>query len=231
MTKISSGNPELDKWLNGGYETDVITTIYGPAGSGKTNLCLIAACDTAKKGKKVIYVDTEGGFSISRLKQISEEKITENIFVYKVTDFKEQREAFNKIINNTKSVGLIIIDSMAMQYRLELGNASSEKDDFKIKMINRALARQLRILNEIARKKQIPVLITNQVYSNFNDRDKVNMVGGDILKYWSKCLIELQRTGTGKRKAILRKHRSMPEKEFSFVINEKGITKSGFGFF
>jgi len=178
-----------------------------------------------------MYIDTEGGFSISRLEQISDRKTADNILVDKVTDFKEQREAFNRLIDNTKDIGLIIIDSMAMQYRLELGNANSEKDDFKIKMINRALARQLRILSEIARKKQIPVIVTNQVYSNFNDREKINMVGGDILKYWSKCLIELQRAGTGKRKAILRKHRSMPEKEFSFVINEKGIAKSGFGFF
>ena len=231
MKSISSGNLDFDKWLDGGYETDIITTIYGPAGSGKTNLCLIAASETAKKGRKVMYIDTEGGFSISRLEQISDRKTADNILVDKVTDFKEQREAFNRLIDNTKDIGLIIIDSMAMQYRLELGNANSEKDDFKIKMINRALARQLRILSEIARKKQIPVIVTNQVYSNFNDREKINMVGGDILKYWSKCLIELQRAGTGKRKAILRKHRSMPEKEFSFVINEKGIAKSGFGFF
>ena len=231
MTKISSGNPELDKWLNGGYEDDVITTIYGPAGSGKTNLCLIAASEAAKKGKKVIYIDTEGGFSIARLEQVSDRKIAKNILIYKVTDFKEQREAFNKLIDNTKDIGLIVVDSMAMQYRLELGNANSEKNDMKIKMINRALSRQLRILNEIARKKQIPVLVTNQVYSDFNDREKVNMVGGDILKYWSKCLIELKKVGAGRRKAILRKHRSLPEKEFSFVINDKGINKSGFGFF
>ena len=231
MTKISSGNSDFDNWLNGGYEDDVITTIYGPAGSGKTNLCLIAASEAAKKGKKVIYIDTEGGFSIARLEQVSDRKIAKNILIYKVTDFKEQREAFNKLIDNTKDIGLIVVDSMAMQYRLELGNANSEKNDMKIKMINRALSRQLRILNEIARKKQIPVLVTNQVYSDFNDREKVNMVGGDILKYWSKCLIELKKVGAGRRKAILRKHRSLPEKEFSFVINDKGINKSGFGFF
>ncbi len=230
MSKISSGNSDLDKWLNGGYDMDIITTIYGPAGSGKTNLCLIAASEIAKKGKKVVYIDTEGGFSISRLNQISDEKTAEKILVYKVTDFKEQREALNRLMSNLKGIGLIVMDSIAMQYRLELGNANSEKKENDVVMINRALVRQLRILNEIARKKNIPVLITNQVYSDFNNREKVNMVGGDILKYWSKCLIELQRVGAGKRKAILKKHRSMPEKEFSFIINDKGINKSGWIF-
>ena len=71
--KISSGSTDLDEWLAGGYENDIITTLYGPAGSGKTNLCLIAAANLASQGKKVIFIDTEGGFSIERLKQIAGE--------------------------------------------------------------------------------------------------------------------------------------------------------------
>jgi hypothetical protein len=43
-------------------------------------------------------------------------------------------------------------------------------------------------MTEIARKKKIPVLISNQVYADFEDKDKVNLVGGDLLKYGSKCL-------------------------------------------
>ena len=50
------------------------------------------------------------------------------------------------------------------------------------------------------------------------------MVGGDIIKYGSKCLIELQIMSTGKRKAILRKHRSLAEnKDIVFEIIEKGL--------
>ena len=36
-TKISSGIDFLDKLLEGGYDRDIVTTIYGPSGSGKTN--------------------------------------------------------------------------------------------------------------------------------------------------------------------------------------------------
>jgi len=237
MEKISSGNADLDEWLQGGYENDIITTLYGPAGSGKTNLCLIAASNIASKGKKVIFIDTEGGFSVERLKQISNsEEKAENILILRATTFKEQCEAFNKLLENLKNIGLIVVDSIAMLYRLELGSAASAKDEEKIHGVNRALARQLRILSEIARKKNIPVLVTNQVYSSFikegeQSDSKVHMVGGDILKYWSKCLIELQSVSSGKRKAIMRKHRYMPEKEFSFNIIDRGIAKLGFRFF
>jgi len=68
--RISTGTEVLDLLLEGGYENDAITTIYGPAGAGKTNLALIAAVSMAQKGKKVVYIDTEGGFSAARLKQV-----------------------------------------------------------------------------------------------------------------------------------------------------------------
>ena len=54
----------------------------------------------------------------------------------------------------------------------------------------------------------------------------INVVGGDILKYWSKCIIELQ-SKNGKKKAIVRKHRSIPEKELNFEIINEGIIKRG----
>ena len=53
---------------------------------------------------------------------------------------------------------------------------------------------------------------------------EVNIVGGDLLKYWSKCIIELKQEGS-KRKAILLKHRSLANKEMSFEIKDAGIFK------
>jgi len=62
MERIASGSKILDKMLNGGYETEIITTIYGPSGSGKTNLCILASINAIRAGKKVIYIDTENNF-------------------------------------------------------------------------------------------------------------------------------------------------------------------------
>ena len=50
------------------------------------------------------------------------------------------------------------------------------------------------------------------------------MVGGDIMKYGSKCLIELQKTNEGQRSVNLRKHRSIIEgKEINFKIEDKDM--------
>ena len=223
--KIPTGSKVLDAMLGGGYESDVITTIYGPAGSGKTVLCLLCSINMAINGKKVVYVDSEGGFSLERLKQIASHvnydygKLLDKIIFLKPTSFAEQKRSFEKLkdIVNDK-IGLIVVDTIAMLYRLELGKSEDAQE------ANRELGRLISYLTEIARKKNIPVLITNQVYADFDDRDKINIVGGDILKYGSKCLIELQITPNGNRRAILRKHRALQsELEILFKIVEGGV--------
>ena len=235
--KIPTGSKILNEMLDGGYEKDAITTIYGPAGSGKTVLCLLCAMNIAKSGKKVIYVDTEGGFSVERLRQICSsiswdyKKVLENIIFLKPTSFEEQKKSFENLRDLVNDrIGLIVVDTIAMLYRLELGKSEEIKD------VNRELGRQIAYLTEIARKNKIPVLITNQVYTDFDEKDKVNIVGGDILKYGSKCLIELQITPNSNRRAILRKHRSLAEqKDILFRIVEGGIIGTaesrGFKFF
>lgn len=218
MDKIGTGNAVFDSLLNSGFETDIITTIYGPAGAGKTNFCILAALSAIKSDKKVIYIDTEGGFSIERFKQLSDKiELLENILFFLPTRFEEQKEIFSKLneyVNN--KIGLIIIDSISMLYRLELGQNE------EVYETNRELGKQISLLTEISRKLKIPILITSQVYTSFED-NKLHLVGGDLIKYGSKCLIELQ-LNDSRRKAILRKHRSIEEnKEIFFEIKKQGI--------
>lgn len=233
--KISAGSFDLNKWLYGGYEKGIITMIAGPPASGKTNFVLLASCSQAKKGNKVIFIDTEGGFSSERVKQIvgeGYEEILKNILLLNPTSFDEQKKIFMKFLNRVKkeNVGLIVVDGMAMLYRLELGDAHKQKDDNKVKEINREVAKQMQILAEISRKQDIPVLITNQVYHEFLSEEEwkkkikpeANIVGGDLFKYWSKTIIELKNED-GKKRAILLKHRNMPKKELSFEIRDRGI--------
>ena len=239
--KISAGSYDLNTWLSGGYEKDIITMIAGGPGTGKTNFVLLAACSQAKKGNKVIFIDTEGGFSVERIKQIVGEdykKYLDNILLLEPTNFEEQKKSFDRLLETLKQehVSLIVVDGMAMLYRLELGDAIKSEDTEEIQKVNRAVAKQMRCLAEIARKQKIPVLITNQVYAQFvKDSDEewksgfdkqYNIVGGDLFKYWSKCIIELKRDGN-KRKAVLLKHRSLEQKEMGFVIKDAGIFKKG----
>jgi DNA repair protein RadB len=220
MNKISTGASFFDQFLEGGYDADIITTIYGPSGVGKTNLCLLTAVNIAAKGKKVFFIDTEGGIAVERIKQIASdfEKVLDKIIFFNPMNFEEQKEIFEQVKELVNDhIGLIIVDSISMLYRLELGKSE------EVYEVNSALGRQIAYLVEIARRRKIPVLITNQVYADFENREQVKMVGGDLLKYGSKCLIELQKFQNC-RGMILRKHRSLPEgKELRFKIVEKGI--------
>ena len=231
--RISTGIEIFDDFLDGGYEKDTLTTIYGPPGSGKTTLCMLASIAQARKKGKVLFIDTEGGFSIERLKQLvgdELEELLEYIVLLKPTNFDEQNRALERLKELVNErISLIIIDTLTLFYRLELAKSSDVKDT------NNKLIWQVSYLTEIARKKSIPIIITNQVYSDFKKKGDVKMVGGDILRYSSKCLIKLKNLSDNKRKAILVSHRSIPEgKELVFAIINDGIINSkerSFAFF
>jgi DNA repair protein RadB len=219
--KIATGSLLLDEFIAQGYEKGIVTTIYGPAGSGKTNICMLALIRLTGQGKKIIYIDTESSFSIERLKQITKypEKVLENVVFLHPTSFPEQHkiiENIQKMVN--KNVGLIVIDTISMLYRLE----KSLHPEFR--KTNAALSKQIAVLIKCARENNLPIIITSQVYSDFNNKDAVKMVGGDILRNGSRCLIELQQENS-KRCAILKKHRSLPEKNVRFTITQKGLEK------
>jgi len=213
--RIDFGSGVINKLLNGGLEKDIITTVFGGAGSGKSNFALIAALSAAQRGR-VVFIDTESSFSIDRLKQLNPDfkQILKNITVIKPLEFEEQQKAIRDLREIAKEkIELVVIDSLTMLYRLERPDDPKE--------INLELTKQLSILSSIARRNNIPILVTNQVYSSFDDRDEIRMVGGDILKYWSKCLIRLEKVNRI-RKAELVKHRSLPEGRAVWfnIINE-----------
>jgi len=74
----------------------------------------------------------------------------------------------------------------------------------------------------LAKKYDIPVLITNQIYVDV-ERDRVSGLGGTALEHISKAIVRLEKRDSVRR-AMLRKHRSRPEGiSFDFVITEDGI--------
>src|SRR3989338_9969881 len=96
--KLKISKP-LDSLLLGGVEAGALTNFCGPPGSGKTNICMLAAISAVESGKKVIYIDTEGGFSFERFQQLAKEntdKILNGIMFLEPRTFKEQEEAIKK---------------------------------------------------------------------------------------------------------------------------------------
>ena len=218
-------NSALDVMLGGGFEKGTITQIFGAPSSGKSNVALSLAVNVAKSDKKVIYIDTEGGISIDRIKQISGEdfsKVANNIIVFEPTNFLEQNDTIKSIDvwlrKNHDDVDLIIVDSAVALYRV---------DDMKSSRLNKELGKQMGILSKIARQYDVAVILTNQIYSSYDDEgnNDIKAVGGTILQYWSKAIIQLKRgDDINQRIATLKRHRSIPEgKQAIFSITSRGI--------
>ncbi|MDY6776856.1 MAG: DNA repair and recombination protein RadB [Candidatus Nanohaloarchaea archaeon] len=210
----------LDRLLGGGVEHGVITNVYGEAGSGKTNFCIQATVSAVRNGGKAVFIDTEGGFSAERFLQMhDDEEALEDVILYEPTSFEEQREVFENLPETVENsdVSLIVVDSLVSLYRLQL-NGDNPQDT------NTQLSQQFSTLSRLARTEDIPVVVTNQVYSEFESDDTV-LVGRDIPAYWSKTLLELEKAGDNRRRAEIRKHRSRPEGiQAEFYITEEKLT-------
>ncbi len=219
--------PEPLQSLIGGIEKSAITNFYGAPGAGKTNLCLLASLECIRNNGKVVFVDTEGGFSVERLKQLTEnfEHVLRKVTLIQVKDFKDQ----NRVIRSLKNTDtdMIVVDSLVALYRLECADPKKETLE-----ANRELSIQLSILSNIAREKNIPVIVTTHTYKNWESGED-HIIGGLTTKYWSKSIILLEKTGKmSERRAVVIKHRSIPEgKSVKFLIVRNGIKPSGFKLF
>jgi DNA repair protein RadB len=219
IKRLPTGSKVLDELLGGGFEAGTISQLFGEPASGKTNICLQLAINTLRAGKRVVFIDTEG-FSIDRFRQIAgeeAEKLASRFILFSPTSFEEQYGAIKDTEKLVKqNVGLIILDSATAFYRLEL----ESKDSMLLK---RELANQVTALLGMARKYDIAVVITNQIYMDV-DKEELRAVGGNMLEHISKAIVQLSRTGIGTRSAVLKKHRSLAEGQTAeFKITATGV--------
>ncbi len=217
--KVKTGTP-LDALLDGGIDNDSVTNIFGPAGSGKTNICMLAAREIFRHGGKTLYIDTESNFSFERAKQIEKDfdGFMKSVLLKNIFTWKDQHETI-KSLDVGNDIKLIIVDSLVALYRLEIDNRNYND-------INKQLSTEYSILSKISRERKIPVLVTNQVYSV---EGKIEMTSRLISRYWPKTIIELKKSkGDNNRLAVIRKHRSLPEGKFiEFKITSDGLKGIG----
>ena len=216
MNMLALGCPPLDDLLGGGLESGIITRVFGEAGSGKTNLCIQAARECVQSGKKVAYIDTEG-VSVERIRQVCVDcdyrKILRDILFYHPTSLESQEQMIHDAIE-TKGVGLIVVDTITMFYRLNLEN------DRKSGI--RSFTRQVTDLQVAARQKDLFVIIAEQVYTDKNG--DVKPFTNREVEHMTKTILRLDRKGVGEREATLIKHRSQPEgKKVCFRISATGL--------
>ena len=229
---IPTGCGPVDGLLGGGFERGAVTQLYGPPAAGKTNLALAGAVETAAAGGTAVFIDTEG-VSVDRFEQLlharvdgdadelaNVESIASRIVIEEALDFDEQSEAVRDAEEFAERADLIVLDSATGFYRLERGGDAVAGDAL------RQVTRQVTHLLSLARKHDIAVVITNQVFAD-PDADRTRPLGGNTLEHWTATIVRIDRFRGGNRRATLEKHRSKPAGEsVQFRITDDGLTGS-----
>ena len=203
---IPTGCDAIDDLLGGGFERGAATQVYGPPASGKTNVVLSGAMEAAAAGQSVLYIDTEG-LSLDRMEQLASahagpdqtvDDLASRLIITDALSFSDQQEAVQDATEFATEVDFIILDSATGFYRLERTEQAAGE-------ALRGVARQITHLLSLARKHDLAVAFTNQVFTD-PDSDQSRALGGHTLNHWSAIILRLDRFRGGNRRATLKKH-------------------------
>lgn len=191
--------------MRGGLEEGILTEIYGEGGSGKTNIAAIFSISCMKMGKKVIFLDTEG-LSTERLHQLlgGEDHLLRKLMLYRVVSLDDQELSLMKCekLLESNDVGFMVIDSFTEYFRLE-------KTGDNLARVS-GIQRQISLLSGMAVSHSIPILLTNQIYSDL-DKGTTHPFGGYVMDHSMKAIYQLLRLPSGERRIVVVKHRSIEE--------------------
>lgn len=233
---ITTGSKNFNELLGGkGIESRAITECYGAYGSGKTQLGLTLAVNAQlpkERGGangKTVFIDTEGTFRPSRIRQIAEgvganpEKVLKNILVARAFNSDHQMLLLEKveemIKNDEEPVRLLIIDSLTAHFRAEFSGRGQLADR------QQKLNRYMHSLMRLAETHNLAIYVTNQVMANPAQLfgDPTTAIGGNIVGHASTYRIYLRRGKKGSRVAKLVDSPNLPDNEAQFYLTEDGV--------
>jgi DNA repair protein RadB len=158
--------------------------------------------------------DTRGKATAADSEALS--ALASRIVVTEAHDFDEQAEAVRDVAEFAERADLVVLDSATGFYRLAR-EAGDEGETL------RKLGRQVTHLLSLARKHELAVLVTNQVFTD-PDADRTRALGGHTLDHWCGVVVRLDRFRGGNRRATLEKHRSKPAGDTArFRIVDEGL--------
>jgi DNA repair protein RadA len=233
---ITTGSKALDSLLGGkGVESKAITEVFGAYGSGKTQIGLMLSVNVQLPPEeggalgKCAFIDSEGTFRPSRIRQIAENKglnpenILKNIFVARAFNSDHQILLLDKIsemIQNGEKIKLVVIDSLTAHFRAEFSGRGMLADR------QQKLNRYIHQLMKLAETYNLAVYVTNQVMANPAQifGDPTTAIGGHIVGHASTYRIYLRRGKGGTRVAKMIDSPNLPENEVVFNVTESGIS-------
>ncbi len=232
---ITIGSKSFDELMGGkGIPTRAITEAFGAYGSGKTQVGSTLAVNVqlpVEKGGvsgKCVFIDTEGTFRPSRIKQIAQalganpEKVLKNILVARAFNSDHQvllLEKVSEMIKDGEPIKLVIIDSLTAHFRAEFAGRGQLAER------QQKLNRYLHDLMKLAETYNLAVYVTNQVMANPAQLfgDPTTAIGGNIVGHASTYRLYLRRSKKDSRVAKLIDSPDLPDNECVFYVTEAGV--------
>jgi RecA/RadA recombinase len=183
-------NASLSGSLFGGIQSNRITSIAGPSGSGKSFICYGIVKEAQQSGWNTIYIDTE--FSIERDQlpgygiDINPEIFTlirANVVEDVIKLLAQVMEKYKEVKRSGGEIPktMIILDSVGLMCSRK--ESEDAKDGAEKVDMSRAkkLASMFRIINGDLGYLNIPMICTNHVYEELSMFPKVIMKGGCLV--------------------------------------------------
>jgi hypothetical protein len=217
--RVSSGLPELDRILCGGFPRNWISEIVGESATGKTQLCLSIAAQALMSSRKVFWIDTDGSFRPERLLDILDGRsnLLENVCVSRCRSLSALVDCIvmlkESLDSRTVPSPVLIVDSVASAARAERSSLIDR---------NELLQRFARIIKSIP----IVAVVTNHVSANLNGSG-VSPALGNTWSHTVTCRLFIHvRDDSPKRRWLeVLKCPTSQEKspEILFLIDRKGV--------
>ncbi|CEI64546.1 hypothetical protein FVEN_g11678 [Fusarium venenatum] len=183
---ISTLDDGLDAALGGGVPVGAVTEFTGESGAGKTqvllSLCLAVQLPSPHGlGREALYISTEATMATSRLAQMLKSNpiiqqydqgarpSLDAIHSTVTPDLETQDHILNfqvPVLLSRHRIGLIILDSVAANYRAEFERQGSHGSNMAARSAE--LVRLGALLRDLARKHNIAVVVANQVADRFS---------------------------------------------------------------
>lgn len=236
IIQITTGSKELDKLLNGGFETGSITELFGEFRTGKSQLCHTVAVtcqlsiDNGGAEGKCLYIDTEGTFRPERLLAVAERyglrgsDVLDNVAYARAYNSDHQMTLLSQAaaMMSESRYAVVVVDSATALYRTDY----SGRDELAHRQIH--LAQFLRQLLRLADEYGVAVVITNQVVSQVDSgamfqTDVKKPIGGNIMAHASTTRLSLRKGRGEQRICKIFDSPCLAESEATFAINSDGV--------
>jgi DNA repair protein RadA/Sms len=140
---------EFDRVLGGGLVPGAVVLLSGEPGVGKSTLLLEVAANTAKSGKKVLYVTGEESVGQVRLRAERTGALTDNLYLAAETDL-------STVLGQIDAVNpeLLVVDSVQTIAASEIDGAAGMPSQIREVAAN---------LIRVAKERSLPVILVGHV--------------------------------------------------------------------